>query len=370
MRALSSICKMIKFVGMPKLLITIFWLSAFYMLPNLGQAQVVQEIKDCEDCIWIATDDSLYHWQPDGKSVFNPQGSLVTNYQSLAIAQIADGPNGYIETFIVQNFQSQKYNFWDGQNWQEYPMDSIPYRVVGMGGYGRNIYLNVTKTIGLVHVYHYDGFRLKKILESPNFQGADVAVDSLGRACFPSGEPYKKIDSFTFIDSSGAVVASYPLKDSLGSLNLYGMTFYNDSLYLGLGPTADVHPSSILVFSFKNDSSYLEKVIPQKIGQYMYSDLGSYKPGVPDRYKTPKPEPKPNPVGIAIFPNPTTGVLRITTRISGPIHFELYDSRARKVRDEWLNSGVLIDIADLAKGTYSYRVQAQAKIIKGLLVKI
>lgn len=355
---------------MPKPLLNIFCLLALFFLPLGGFAQVVQELKDCEDCLWIATDDSLYHWRPEGKTIFNPRGSFEIPYQSLAIAQVANGPNGSLETFLVQNYENQDYKVWDGQNWQAYPMDSIPNRVIGMGGFGSDIYLNVNVTASLTHVYHYDGQSLKKIREESSFQGADVAVDSLGRACFPAGNAFSGISSFTFINRNGDLLASYPLKDSLGSLNLYGMAFHHDALYVGLGPNAPIHPSSILVFSFKNDSAHLEKVIPQKFSQQMYSDLGSFKPGIPDRYKTPKPEPKPNPVGIAIFPNPTSGPLSITTRISGLIRFELYDSRGRKVRDQWLKSGDMIDISELTKATYSYRIQAQEKIIRGLLVKI
>ncbi|MDZ7846000.1 MAG: hypothetical protein U5L96_04125 [Owenweeksia sp.] len=240
------------------------------------------DLVDCPNCIWIASDDSIFQWQPQGKATFNPRGIFDLTYESMAIAQVKHQEDTILNTYIVQDFQNQDFKYWNGGNWQAL---SVPYidDVIGFGGYGPHLYLRAAPSIGDSRLYYYNGDTLKLIQSKSSAVGADIAVDSLGRAWYPSGTPFTKVNYFHMIDSTGQILKTYPINESFGDRNLYGMAIVKDTIYIGVGPNAPVHPSSILSFVIKGDSALLKNVIPQAQGYVYYSDLASCKPGVPNR---------------------------------------------------------------------------------------
>lgn len=335
--------------------------------PKLSRAQVRIDLVDCPGCLWIAQDDSIYRWSPQGQATFNPQGIFYLDYESMAIAQVKHHRDTVLNTYILQDFQNQDFKYWNGSQWQALSIPDID-NVIGMGGYGPHFYLLANFGIGDSRIYYYDGDSIKLIHSKYNTVGADLAVDSLGRAWYLSGKPMEQVNFIHMIDSTGQILKAYPVKETFGARNIYGMAIVRDSIYIGVGPDAPVHPSSILTFVIEGDSALLKNVIPQAHKTLYYHDLASYKPGIPNR----EPEPhviESKPTGIFIFPNPTSGILHIESNMSGHIKVELFDLRGRKILDQSLVPGNTVDISHLSSAVYVYRLSVQQKVRTGVVVK-
>jgi len=343
----------------------IIFFIGFY--PKIINAQVEIDLVDCPSCIWIANNDSIFQWLPQGKTTFNPLGVFGLPYESMAIAQVKHREDTILNTYILQDFQNQDFKYWNGNNWIALSIPYIDNKVIGLGGFGPHLYLLVNYTIGDSRIYYYNGDTLKFIQSNHNTVGADIAVDSLGRGWYADGAPMADVKYFHVIDSTGKTLNKFPLNETFSTSNLYGMTIVKDTIYIGIGPDAPIHSSSILSYVIEGDSAILNKVIPQNRKSVYYSDLASCKPGIPNREQE-RSKIENNLINILIFPNPTSGVLKINTKISGPIKIELYDLRGKMILNQTLTSGE-VDISHLASASYLYRVNVQEIVKAGLIVK-
>ncbi len=333
-----------------------------------SRAQVKVNLVDCPDCIYIANADSIFYWLPQSISSLDPRGAFGNTYESMAIGHVKHKEDTVLNTYIIQDFENQDFKYWDGRYWKALFMPPIDNKVIGFGGYGAHLYLLVNYRIGDSRIYYYNGHSMKLILSDPNTVGADIAVDSLGRAWYATGTPMTVVNHLNVIDTTGTILKRFPLDRTFGARNLYGMAIVRDSIYIGLGPDAPTLPSSILSLEVKGDSAFVKRVIPQAHAAVYYQDLASYKPGIPDR-KTKQEDTGSKAFDISIFPNPSTGILNIDSDISGKINLELYDIRGRLLYSQILTAGETTDISQFAKAAYMYRIIIGDKINTGLVVK-
>lgn len=344
-------------------------LLAFCLLAFSSKAQSAIDLIDCENCLFVSNGDSLMQWSIDWNTNFKPYPIDGKSDLSIAIGWVQHKPDSLLETLIIQQFGTENWEYWDGQSWQNFAIPNIGENVLGIGATRQHLYMLVNRRGHSSDIFFYNGSTLKQCIEAgrPKAVGADIATDSLGRAWYLSENSSAKVDRINTIDSTGALVKSYFLKQKIGIRNIYGMTLLKDTILIGIGPTAPIFPSNIAVYVLKGDSAILSRLVPQFYPAEIYHDLTSSKPGIPDAIEDENPA-KPL-AEIFILPNPTHGLFEVRSSLKSKISLQLYNSRGQKVLDENIEAGEMLNIEDFANGSYIYHAQSNGVLITGVLVK-
>lgn len=332
-------------------------------LSSLGQV-VYRNLIDCNQCIWAPRDAKIYQWQMDWHENFDTELSFPENFHSNTIGKIRVGSDTILKTHLVHNYTESGIHYWNGKKWKYRYLGDFDGTIVGIGAANFDFYY-VTKYLGIYNIYHFNGYWSDLVHQTWSIRSADIAVDSLGRAWFPIGKEQGVADHFRIIDALGNIVREYPIEVPFSYNNVYGIAIENDVIYLGIGPNGEYYPSSILAFRIEDGKARLIEVMRQSDRELSYLDLASGNPGVPGR--NPDEE---NPYGIYLYPNPTQGPFTVISAIPAKITVSVFDLQGRCVHLQTVSSGDVLDISNLATGTYLYRASVYGEVKSGKILKV
>ncbi len=321
----------------------------------VGQV-LVEVVNTTDNVIWSTTNNSIIQWDldlPDSLVIDTIVG--FGTYESLAISHIKINNDTTLNTYISADRSSGIFRYWHDDNWVNF--DTLPYLVLGIGGYEDDLYLKLHFSI-----YHFDGESLVS-LPLPDDQtstGADIAVDNLGRAWYLSGEDFPEYlsDSIHVIDRDGTSIADYPLSSVIYGYGTYGMAIVKDTIYVGMGSSNLTFPNKIVAIVIEDGVAKItDKVIDMSNHKYRLSDLASNDPGNPmaitnSIYEEAAKAP------LLTYPNPASHTVTIQGEILFPAKASIYAINGTFLTDYQVDQmPYVIDIRNLASGAYLLECQ-------------
>jgi hypothetical protein len=293
--------------------------------------------------------------------IFTLNGNTVTNFGTTIIAGLFDPNLAYCNNlnggafgptfYSTQNFTQPVY--FDGTGVVTTSTISPNY-LINCGGAGNYLYyILYDASYTAKAIVRYTGSNITTIFNLPNGivpTVADLAVDTYGNVWFFTGKNNSFLtDTLDVVSPGGQLLKQYPFP--YNTLNAYGCFLLNRILYIGLGPGNGTHPNTIVPVTITLSTATAGTPISMP-GTTAYSDMASCTPGSPlaVNESTPLQE-------ILLFPNPVSDKLTINNNTNESLEIILYDITARELLHQFFTNSVTLDIEQLPKGIYLYKLK-------------